>query len=189
MAKVKLNPIIDQVHGTFGDLVFRRVEGQTVIARRPDTSGVTPTPGQEAQRARFRDAAFYGRVVMQDPDALAFYEAVAARRRKPVFAVIVGDFLNAPVVDAIDADAYTGTTGDPLVIRAHDDVEVTGVTVVIADADGNVLESGPAAPDEWRWRYVAQTDVPAGTEVDITATATDRPGNTGSLSVKVMVPA
>ena len=101
--------------------------------------------------------------------------------------MIVEDFLRPPVVDEIDTSAYTGATGDPIVIRAHDDVEVTGVTVTLFDGDTE-LESGPAAPDEWRWRYEAQTDVPAGTEVTASAVAMDRPGNTGELSATVTTP-
>ena len=188
MARVKLNPIVDQVQGAFGDIVFRNYGGETVISRRPTRSGDPPTPGQEAQRARFRDAAFYGRVVMEDPDARAVYEAVAAQRKKPIFSVTVADFLNVPVVDEVDTSAYTGAVGDPIVIRAHDDVEVTGVRVTLADADGADLESGPAVRDDWRWRYDAQTAVPGATAVTITVVAMDRPGNTGAESVKVTTP-
>ena len=45
---------------------------------------------------------------------------------------------------------------------------------------GSVKASQEAPADAWRWRYEAQTDVPSGT--DVTVTATDRPGNTGALS-------
>ena len=155
MAHVRLNPIVDRVQGAFGDIVFRNFDGRTVISRRPQGSGQPPTPGQEAQRIRFRDAAFYGRLALANPEDRAFYEALAKKRKKPVLSLAIGDFLNAPVVDAIDADAYTGASGDPVVIRAHDDVEVTGVTVTITDDGGTVLETGDAETDEWRWRYVA----------------------------------
>ena len=188
MARVKLNPIIDQVRGKVGDLVFRSYNGETVLSRQPDLSGVAATAPQLAQRARFRDAAFYGRMVMANPDDRAFYEAIAARRGQPVFSVTVEDFLKPPVVDEIDAGAYAGATGDPIVVRAHDDVEVTGVVVTLADDGGTELESGPAVLDEWRWRYEAQTDVPAGTAVTITARAADRPGGIGEESVEVTTP-
>src|SRR6056297_2358681 len=123
MARVKLNPIIDQLRGKVGDLVFREVSGNTVLSRTPDLSGVEPTPGQEAQRARFRDAAFYGRVVLADPPARAFYEGVAEGRGKPLFSVIVGDYLNTPEVGAVDTAGYTGAVGDPVLVQASDDVE------------------------------------------------------------------
>lgn len=184
MARVKLNPILEQLSGKVGDLVFRKYGDDTVISRKPGPSGFPPTPGQVAQRARFRDASFYGRMALANTDDRAFYEAVAARRRQPLFSVIVEDFLKPPVVDEVDAAAYAGSTGEPILIRAHDDVEVTGVTVTLFDGDTE-LESGPATIDEWRWRYEAQTDVPSGTVVTVTAIATDRPGNTGAESVEV----
>lgn len=188
MARVKLNPIVDRVQGAFGDIVFRTFDGNTVISRRPEAPEGPPTPGQAAQRARFRDAAFYGRVVMTDPPAREFYEAIAKQRKQPVFSVVVGDFLNAPTVASIDDTAYLGATGDPVMVQAHDDVEVVGVTVTITDDGGRVLETGPAATDQWRWRYDAQTDVPSGTTVTITAVAMDRPGNTGDLAVDKTIP-
>lgn len=188
MARVKLNPIIDQVRGKIGDLVFRSYGGETILSRLPDLSGVVPTAGQEAQRFRFRDAAFYGRVVLEDLPARTFYEEVAARRKQPLFSVIVGDYLNPPTVDALDVAAYTGATGDPILISAHDDVEVVQVVVTLTDGGGAELETGPAVPDEGRWRYEAQTDVPSGTDVTITARATGRPGNAGEEAVEVTTP-
>ena len=44
MARVKLNPIVDQVQGAFGDIVFRQIGGETVISRRAYPGG-PPTPG------------------------------------------------------------------------------------------------------------------------------------------------
>lgn len=187
MAHVKLNPILEAFRGMVGDLVFREVRGSTVLSRKPDRSAKPPTEAQEAQRERFREASFYGKAVLADPDARAFYEALAEKRKKPVFSIAIADFLNAPTVKGIDADAYTGATGDPIVVRAHDDVEVTAVAVTLYDGETE-LESGPATLDEWRWVYEAQTDVASGTDVTISAQATDRPGNEGELSVDVTTP-
>lgn len=188
MARVKLNPIIDGVSGKIGDLVFRSYGDDTILSRLPDFSNVEPTPGQEAQRARFREASFYGRMAMADAATRAFYEAFAERRGQPVFSVMVADFLNAPVVDEIETAAYTGAVGDPITVRAHDDVEVTGVSVTLTDAGGAELESGAAVLDGTRWRYDAQTAVASGTDVTITARATDRPGNDGELTAPVTTP-
>ena len=187
MANMNLNPLIESLSGRFGNVVFRRVNGETVMCRRPDRSATPPTEAQEAQRERFREASFYGKSVMADPTARDFYETVAEARKQPLFSVIVEDFLVAPTVKGIDAGAYTGATGDPIVVRAHDDVEVTAVTVTLYDGETE-LESGPATLDEWRWVYEAQTDVASGTDVTISARAVDRPGNEGELSVDVTTP-
>jgi hypothetical protein len=67
MAKVKLNPIVEQVRGQVGQLVFRQSYGQQVVGRKADQSDHEPSAGQLEIRERFRQAAVYGRVAMADP--------------------------------------------------------------------------------------------------------------------------
>jgi len=38
MAKVRLNPILEQVRGKVGDLVFKRSGEEVIISRKPDFS-------------------------------------------------------------------------------------------------------------------------------------------------------
>ena len=40
MARVKLNPILEQVRGQVGDLVFKRYGEGVIISRKPDLEGV-----------------------------------------------------------------------------------------------------------------------------------------------------
>lgn len=188
MARVKLNPLIDRLSGKVGNLVFRTYGNKTVLSHIPSAPSGPPSAAQLVQRNRFRAAAAYGKNALADPDARGVYEALAARREKPVLSVAIADFLNAPEVDEVDASAYTGATEDAIIIHAHDDVEVTEVHVTLTDAGGAELEAGSAALGEGRWRYEAQTDVPSGTEVTITVQAFDRPGNVGEASVEVTVP-
>ena len=189
MARVKLNPLLDQISGAVGDLVFRRSPRGVVIARKPDAPTAEPSEAQLAHRARFRRATAYGRSVMADPEAKAFYDALAQSRRQPVFSLTVADFFHAPTVDAVDVSAYTGTTGDAIAVEATDDVGVVRVEVVLADGAGAVLEAGEAVPDGGRWVYTAQTDVASGTTVEVRVTATDRPGGVGEGVATVTVPA
>jgi hypothetical protein len=188
MALVKLNPIIARLSGKVGEFVFRTYGTKVVLSRRPSGPAGPPSEAQLAQRERFRAATSYGKAALADPDARAFYEALAAKRHKPILSITIADFLNVPVVDEIDAGAYTGATGDSILVRAHDDVEVAEVLVSLTDSVGVELESGPAVLDEWRWRYEAQTDVPSGMDVTIMVRAFDRPGNIGEASVEVMIP-
>lgn len=177
MAKVKLNPVMEQMRGKVGDLVFKRFQDEVVIARKPGRSGRAPTPGQAAHRQRFRLAALYGKAVFADPIQRALYADAAKTRRKSAFALTVSDYLNAPAVDDIDLSAYAGNAGDLIAIRASDDFGVAGVTVVIRDAAGAVLEQGAAVNDRGAWRYTASATVPPGQAVVVEVTATDRPGN------------
>ena len=183
MAKVKLNPILEQVSGKVGDLVFRRYGDQTVISQKPDTEGREWTEAQLAHRERFRQAALYGRLVMADPETKALYEEVAGARGKPVFSLTVADFFNAPSVDSVDLSSYAGVAGDAIVIMASDDFDVLAVQVSLTDGDGNAIESGAALespPDSGRWVYTATATVNTGTTVRIAVTAEDRPGGLGT---------
>jgi hypothetical protein len=179
MAKVKLNPVLEAIRGKIGDLVFKRWGDEEIVGKIPDRSGVVPTEGQLAQMARFRLAALYGKAVMADAQSRTIYEDAAARKGTPVFALTVGDFLNAPAVDEIDLSAYTGKTGDKIQVRASDDMEVKGVTVTIRDQSGTALETAPAV---WSaatalWVYTATTNLAQGQSASIEVNATDRPGH------------
>jgi hypothetical protein len=163
-------------------LVFKRHQGETVLARKPDLDGVEPTQAQLAARENFRQATLYGKMVMADPDAKAIYEQAAKERGQPVFSVLVADYYNAPSVNYVDLGGYSGKVGDKVTILAHDDFAVVGVTVALANGNGQSIETGAAtesAPGSGRWMYTATQAVPTGTTVRVTVTATDRPGHTG----------
>ena len=78
----------------------------------------------------------------------------------------------------MDALSSGDAAGDPIYIRTHDDIAVTGVRVSIADGASVGLEDGQAVADAFggRWVYTAQTAIETGTAVRITVTASDRPG-------------
>lgn len=186
MARVKTNPVIEQLRGAVGDLVFKRYGDEVVVARKPDLEGRPPTEAQLAQREEFRQAALYGKMVMADPATKAIYEQAAKAKGQPVFSLTIADFFHAPSVDEVDVSAYTGKVGDPITIRAHDDFQVTAVNVAVTKADGSAMEEGAATetpPKSGRWVYAATAAVPTGTLVRITVTATDRPRHTGTKEV------
>jgi hypothetical protein len=184
MAKVKLNPVIDALQGKVGDLVFKRWEGEDIVSKMPDRTGIEPSVSQLAQMEKFRLAAIYGKAVLADQASHAIYADAAARRGIPMFALTVGDFLNAPAVDEIDLSAYTGKAAEVIRVRASDDMEVKGVTVEIRKQDGTLLEGGPAV---WKaasgsWEYTTTTALTQGQAVSIDVSATDRPGHKGTKS-------
>lgn len=180
--KVKMNPWLEQAHGKSGDLVFKKYGNEVIIARRAQPHEPN-TPAQQAVKQNFKLAAVYGKTVMANPTELATYKARAKELGKPVFSVIVADFLTAPVVDEIDLSQYGGQTGDVIAIRAHDDVQVTGVQVQVRDTNGTVLEQGSATQSatDGVWQYTATTNLTTGQQVAIDVSATDLPGHTGML--------
>ena len=188
MAKVKLNPLLEQIRGQVGDLVFRRYGDEVVISRKPDMSDVELSEAQLAQRERFNQAALYGRIVLADPETKALYEDAAKEKGHPIFSLMVADFLRAPSVDEIDISGYTGAVGDEIYIYASDDFDVQAVEVALSDAAGNPIEGGPATespPDTGRWLYAASQSVDPGTTVRFLVTATDRPGSSAQAEESI----
>jgi len=93
MAKIKLNPIIEQARGQLGEMVFRRTHsGGTSLIRKPDMSKVVWSEAQTAHRERFKQAVASARAALTDPQVRAHYEQEAARKGKRAFDLAVSDY-------------------------------------------------------------------------------------------------
>jgi hypothetical protein len=55
-----LNPVLEQIRGQVGDLVFKCYGDEVVVGRKPDRSDIQPTEAQLAHQERFRQAVLYG---------------------------------------------------------------------------------------------------------------------------------
>ena len=185
MAKITYNPAVKHLHSHVGDFVFKTQEGRNIVAAKPDHVNQPNTPAQQQQREQFSQGARYAKGVLADAQALAPYAAKAREVHKPAFALALGDYLTPPVVDEIDLNGYHKHVGDAILVRAHDDIEVTGVRVSIVDNAQAPVESGTATfdPAVNAWRYVATVDASAKPGVTVTANALDHPGHAGTLSV------
>jgi len=181
MALAVNNPLLVNLRGRVGNLVFRQVRNKLVISSLPERDPKPPSPAQAAKRKRFKEATAYGRQVMENPEKSAAYELAAKLRGTSVMVRCIADFLNAPTVEHFDLSQYQGRTGGWIRLRARDDFEVIGVVVRLKGADGAVLETGPAVKDPASddWQYRAKVNLPAGQSVTVEAVATDRPGNQG----------
>ena len=187
MAKVKLNPVLEQIHGKIGDLVFKYYGDEMIVGRKPDRTGILPTEAQLEHQERFRQAVLYGRLVMADPVKKADYGKAAKIKGKPLFSLTVADFFNAPIVDEVDLSNYSGAAGDPIVVRAHDDFKVSSLLVVISDINGGEIESGQAEEtplNGGRWVYTATNIVAQGNIVRIAVTVSDQPGGIGEATAE-----
>ena len=185
MAKVKLNPVLEQIRGQVGDLVFKHYGDEVIVGRKPDRSGVLPTETQLEHQERFRQAVLYGRLVMADPQKKAAYEKAAKATGKPLFSLTVADFFTAPVVDEVDLSNYNGAAGDVIVVRAHDDFKVARLLVAVSDTNGAEIERGEAVEtplSSGRWVYTATSTIAQGTTVRIAVTVSDQPGGIGEMT-------
>lgn len=174
--KVTLHPMFEQASGGLGQLVYRRVRGKVIVARKPVITA-PPTAEQIEHRNRFKMAVDYGKGAMSGEDMRELYVAAAKQKELPVYAVMIADYFNAPTIHSLDLDGYTGAAGGVFDIIVTDDFAVANVTVRILDDQGNTVESGAAtqaSDGPSRWNYNATATIT--TDVTIEVTAKDFPG-------------
>ena len=184
MAKITYNPAVRHLHGHLGKLVFKERQGMDIAAEKPDHVNQPNSPAQMTQRENFRQAAAYAKGALAQPALKAAYAAKAKGMHSSPVAVAVKDWMTVPEVTAIDLSQYTKHVGDAIYVTAQDDFEVTGVTVAIEDSGHVLVESGTATFDATTgsWKYQATVDATAKPTLTVTATASDHPGNTGTLT-------
>src|SRR5450432_2246246 len=174
--------------GFFGSLdktlTFRQRAGFTIISKKRRGSSSAPSDGMLAVRTKFLSAVAYASKAIKNAVTKALYNS-AATGMQSAFNVATADAYNPPVVNSIAADKYHGAVGDHITVDATDDFKVNSVSVAIHDAAGNLIEQGVAVLQtetaDWLYTATVVNAAPAGCKVS--ATATDLPGNTGSLVI------
>jgi len=150
MAKIGLNSALTRITGTIDNWVYRNTGDGVVVAKRPLLTK-PPTGAQLAVREKFIAAAAYAKAALADPVLGPRYTAAAQEVGQRPNAFAIADFLNEPVVHAIDPGGWHGAIGDVIKVRAEDDFEVTGVTLAIRDAANAALEHGVAVLQGAEW--------------------------------------
>src|SRR5215216_1706453 len=83
MPKVRFHPLIEEIHGTMYDMVFKRSpKGNMIVTRRPDMSRVKWSQAQQEQRQRFKAAVAYAKAALAEPELRPHYEERAQREHK-----------------------------------------------------------------------------------------------------------
>ena len=183
MAISKDNIVTKGISGTIARmLTFRQRAGKTIVAKLRRATPVSNSKKSTAVRTKFKSSIEYATKAILDPATKANYLA-AALPGQSAFNVAVADAFNAPEITKIDTSAYHGAVGDSITVRATDDFKVTGVSVSIHNAAGDLLEQGAAVVQantiDWLYKATVANAAIAGSK--ITAVATDLPGNNTSL--------
>ncbi|MDP4210199.1 MAG: hypothetical protein Q8928_15410 [Bacteroidota bacterium] len=187
MAKSNDNVLTHGLSGKVGDLlVFRVVDGKTIVAKAPSKANREPSEKQVKQQERFEEAVIYGKTVMVTPELKAQYET-SVPEGKSVYQVALADFLKAPNIKEVDVTGYTGEVGSIIRVRAIDDFMVKSVQVSIFNSDGSVADQGEAIrlANGVDWLFTAKTlnDDLAGDKIVVKAS--DLPGNISDSSTSL----
>lgn len=184
MAKTK-SLLTAGLRGTVGGtLVFRKVNGETVVSAAPEMGLKDPSEKQKAQRERFRLASLYAQRVMADPVTLEEYVIGARQKGFPnVRSFIIADYFRLPEV--LNFSINTEPTGTSLEMLVVDYMRVKSVNVSLKAPDGSVSETGNAnlGADKQTWTYRVQESAHLAAGISFEITATDLPGNVTTQSI------
>lgn len=187
MARINKNLLVRGARGNVGkQFVYRKHGNNTLITKMPDIDeNLQPTEAQVVVRDLFAEAAAYAKGVIGDPDLKKEYEK-KAKPGRTAYNMAFRDYLKAPEVTGIDPSLYIGAQGSRIIVSAKDDFRVAAVIIRIYTPTGVLLEEGPAILNPInrnKWIYIATQNnaVLAGSVIH--ATASDLPGNQGSLEI------
>jgi hypothetical protein len=184
MAESKENIITRGLSGTIARmLTFRQRAGKTIVSKFLRPTIIPPSERLVSVRAKFASSIAYAKMAIKNPAIKALYQ-VAATGGQTAFNRATADALHVPKLTNIHLGSYHGDPGDGIIIEATDDFKVTGVTVSIQQASGDLIEQGNAIMQEnttdWIYTALKLNTVLAGSK--ITAVAMDLPGNRTSFS-------
>jgi len=178
MTKVRFHGPIAGFSGAMGEMVFADQEkkGRTLAYMKKHYER---SQAQLDQCNRFTEAAQDAQAALEDPAVRAFYEGIAEERDSDAYKVAFTDFLVAPKIKSIDLSQYKGHVGDPIKIRATDDIGLTSVDVTLTATDGTQIETGSALERGARtgiWIYTATAPVALGSDIFVEVVGYDHAG-------------
>jgi len=188
MSQSKNNVVTHGLSGMVGGmLVFRQVNGKTIVAQRPRKSNKEPTLSQLERQQKFKDAALFAKGIIKDPLYKSFYETLAVEGLS-AYNVAFADFFKPPTLAKPVITSYNGVIGNKIKVQATDDVKVLSVSVSIFDANDLLIETGFATqmPNNFDWEYLVSKNNPTLTGTKIRFKATDIPENISILEVEIL---
>ena len=134
---------------------------------------------------RFKAASIYAKNALLDPTLKELYTAEAKKRDvASPYNMAMADYLRPPVIDKINAEAYTGSaSGEKIIIEADDKFKVISLKVKITKSNGSLIEEGQASLSEGKWVYTTTAANASPTGDKITVIATDRTGNSTTKEI------
>jgi hypothetical protein len=80
MPKVTLNPLIKQIYGKSGKLIYRRTpKGETIVYQAPERPADASASPDPARKQLWTEAHVYAREAMADPEMSEYYRQEARR--------------------------------------------------------------------------------------------------------------
>jgi hypothetical protein len=131
MATVTNNNLVEGLSGVLGNtLVFRNLRGKTVVSIRPRAPR-RQSEEQRKNRDRFKNAAFFAKACMLDPQKKQYYQVQARKLALPnAYTAAITDFMRRPAVNAVTRK------GERMMVQAgKNGFTLASVEVVVTDSN------------------------------------------------------
>jgi hypothetical protein len=145
MAVIHANPFTKGFSGSLGHIVFKQLRGKTIVASKP-RQAKKQSEQQRENRSRFKNATFWAKGMMLDPEKKAYYWRKAKKLKLPnAYTAAVCDYMRKGEISEIDTRQYKGKAGDVIRIKVNKkDFNVNKVEVAMFDTNNRVIESALA---------------------------------------------
>lgn len=96
MAKLSEDSPLNGMGGTIGkDLVFRTVNGETIVSQKPVFNPKKTTRAQKQTRSRFAQASLFAKKVTRDPLKKEYYKKMAMDLKLPnAYTAAIKEYMN-----------------------------------------------------------------------------------------------
>jgi hypothetical protein len=184
MTKVRFHGPIAGFSGAMGEIVFadQKKKNQTVAYMK---THYELTEAQVGTQDRFKEAARLANAALDDPARRAFYQAIADEKDSSAYHIAFTDYLVLPRFKPLNLSLYKGQVGDPILIRAVDDIGMADVEVTLTANDGSPIEQGKAVEagkGTGMWTYTATQPVALGSDIFIEVIGFDHAGSRAQIS-------
>ena len=183
MARLKLNPMSGGLRGRIGDLIFRRVNGKTIVTSYSEKAQ-KPSAAQLKSREKFQAASRYAQSVARDLSLMEEYLAIA--KHKKLYSAHVAasvDYLSKIKLEAIRILPVPDDKKAMFSIKLVDNYKGKSMHVTISNKDGTLIERGEASftfGDSF-WIYNSTTLQVIPNDLNFKLVVTDRMGNVSSF--------
>jgi hypothetical protein len=185
MANVYRNISIHRLNEILGEQPtnIKTRSGKTILVNQPFFDDPREcTEIEEAHQDALREATTYANFARRQD----VYLHKARANDVTAYSIAILDWFGAPKVLHINFNTWTGKPGELIHLKARDNIRVAGVSLVIRDPQGNVLESGEAVPCETRsgwWDYITKSHIAMEPFPSLEAIAWDLAGNCDSFTI------
>lgn len=187
MATVAFNSITKGFVGSIGGLLFRQIDGRTIVSKKPRAPR-KQSEQQRANRLKFKNASYWAKTILIIPARKEYYKRMAKKLKLPnAYTAAICDYMRKGEIKEIDTRLYKGNAGDTILIKTFKkDFSIDTVRVTLRDHGGNVIEMGDAVKKNGFFIYKTSTAPSEKTPLTLRVSLPDHGMNVIAREIQIM---